>query len=91
MSLRDVGFKSVIELLGTYGGRGSDLRPWLKNAEINHDRDLRLQYLAGMAPNLYQEVAIFDDMQSYRKYPDDIFVVSDENKRALVLAMERPR
>jgi spermidine synthase len=91
MSLRDVGFKSVIELLGTYGGRASDLRPWLKNAEINHDHDLRLQYLAGMAPNLYQEVAIFDDMQTYRKYPDDIFIVSDENKRALVLAMERPK
>ena len=49
LSLRDVGFKSVIELLGTYGGQAAPISgTWLKNAEINHDRDLRLQYLAGM-------------------------------------------
>ena len=51
VSLRDVGFKSAIDLLGTYGGQASDLRAWLRGAEINRDRNLRLQYLAGMNPN----------------------------------------
>src|ERR1039458_9712705 len=42
-SLRDVGFNSAIQMLGTYAGQASDLRPWLADAEINRDGDLRLQ------------------------------------------------
>ena len=38
-------------MLATYSGRAADLAPWLKNADINRDRNLRLQYLAGMALN----------------------------------------
>src|SRR5262249_1439604 len=47
-SLTEVGFKSVVELLATYAGRGRDLTIWLSDATINRDRNLRLQYLAGM-------------------------------------------
>ena len=50
-SLREVGFNSAIQLLGTYAGQASDLRPWLADAAINRDGDLRLQYLAGLALN----------------------------------------
>ena len=89
VSLREVGFKSAIDLLGTYGGRASDLQPWLRGAEINRDRNLRLQYLAGMNPNLYQEEPIFDDMETYRRYPKDLFIASDATKAALVVAIER--
>ena len=35
-------------LLTTYGGQARDLAPWLADAEINRDSNLRLQYLAGM-------------------------------------------
>ncbi len=35
-------------------GTAQDLAPWLKDAAINRDRNLRLQYLAGMGLNLYQ-------------------------------------
>jgi spermidine synthase len=89
VSLREVGFKTVIDLLGTYGGQGPDLRPWLRNAQINRDRNLRLQYLAGMGLNLYQEVSIFDDMELHRKYPDNLFIASDTTKMVLMLAIER--
>ncbi len=89
VSLRDVGFKTAVDLLGTYGGQGPDLQPWLRNAQINRDRNLRLQYLAGMGLNLYQEVAIFDDMELHRKFPDNLFVASDTTKMALMLAIER--
>jgi spermidine synthase len=89
VSLRDVGFKTAIDLLGTYAGRGTDLQPWLRNAQINRDRDLRLQYLAGMGLNLYQEVPIFDDMQVYRKFPDDLFAASDTTRQALRSAIQR--
>ncbi len=48
--LREIGFTSAIDLLSSYGGSGPDLAAWLKGAAINTDRDLRLQYLAGMGP-----------------------------------------
>jgi spermidine synthase len=89
VSLRDVGFKTVIDLLGTYGGQWSDLQPWLRGAEINRDRNLRLQFLAGMNPNLYQEESIFDDMETYRRYPKDLFIASNATEAALVVAIER--
>ena len=50
-SLRDVGFTSAAELFSMYAGQDADLRPWLRDAEINRDSNLRLQYLAGLALN----------------------------------------
>jgi spermidine synthase len=90
-SLRDVQFKSALDLLATYAGRGPDLAPWLKRAEINRDRNLRLQYLAGMSPNLYHEHSIYDEMVAYRKFPEDLFVASDDCKLALKAAIEHPK
>jgi spermidine synthase len=73
-SLEDVRFKTVIGLLGTYGGRAGDLRPWLEGAEINTDRNLRLQYLAGLELNKRRSDAIHAEMMLYRRFPDDLFV-----------------
>ncbi len=47
----DVALQSARALMATYAGRGRDLAPWLVGAEINRERHLRLQYLAGMAAN----------------------------------------
>jgi spermidine synthase len=91
VSLREVGFKTAIDLLGTYGGQASDLQVWLRGAEINRDRNLRLQYLAGMNPNLYREEAIFDDMEIYRRYPKDLFIATNRTEKALLLAIERSK
>lgn len=82
-SLRGVGFRSAMALLSTYAGRASGLAPWLSHAEINRDANLRLQYLAGMASNLYEENAIFDDILAYRTYPSRLFVGSEENLETL--------
>src|SRR5262245_380586 len=90
-SLEDVGIKSAVALLSTYAGREADLAPWLKHAEINRDRNLRLQYLAGMGLNLYRSVDIYDDMTTYRKFPGDLFVASDERKQALRKALEHDK
>src|ERR1051326_8420055 len=51
-SLRDIGFESAIDLISSYAGRGANLAAWLKDATINTDRDLRLQYLAGLGLNV---------------------------------------
>ncbi len=84
-SLEDVGFRSALDLLKTYGASGPDLGPWLdsQKAAINHDRDLRLQYLAGFGANLYQEKAIYDGIKDQRTWPENYFQGSPENIREI--------
>jgi len=67
----------------------TDLAPWLADATINRDRNLRLQYLAGMGFNLYQSEAIYADMLQYSQYPKDLFVGSDATLQQLRAAIMR--
>ena len=89
-SLSDVGFLGGLDLLATYAGTAADLAPWLADAQINRDRNLRLQYLAGMGSSNYREVLIYNEMLKYRKFPEQIFVASvasrEELRRKLGLA-----
>jgi len=87
-SLRDVGFANAIELFSTYGGQKSDLGPWLTGAQLNYDRDLRLQYLGGWGINSKLEDYIYRQMISYRRPPVNLFTGSPETLRALMNAME---
>jgi spermidine synthase len=86
-SLAYVGFSSGLDLLATYAGRAADLAPWLTDAQINRDRNLRLQYLAGLGLNSYCEAAIYQDILARRKYSDEIFYASDRRRRELRLRM----
>jgi spermidine synthase len=88
-SLRDIGFYSAVDLFSTYAGQQSDLQSWLKDAMINRDRNLRLQYLAGMGLNLYQSATIYSTMLSYSRYPETLFVGSDALKQTLREAIRR--
>ncbi|HKD76003.1 MAG TPA: fused MFS/spermidine synthase, partial [Ktedonobacterales bacterium] len=72
-SLREVGFGNAAQMLATYAGRYEDLRPWLRDAEINYDSNLRLQYMAGLALNVSREGAIYQEMLGYRKFPANLF------------------
>jgi spermidine synthase len=89
LSLDQVEIKSAVGLLAKYAGRGPDLQLWLKHAEINLDRNLRLQYLAGLGLNSYQNERIYDDMVFYRKFPEDLFDASDQTKQELRKAILR--
>jgi spermidine synthase len=88
-SLRDIGMNSAVDLFSTYAGRKSDFGPWLKDAAINRDRNLRLQYLAGMGLNLYHADAIYADMLTYSRLPTDVFVGSESSKRAVLDGISR--
>jgi spermidine synthase len=90
-ALTGVGFKPPIDLLGTFAGQASDLRSWLRNAEINRDRNLRLQYLAGLQLNLYQGEPIYREILKQRKFPGDLFVGSDDLKELVAKAMKISR
>src|SRR5258708_9244798 len=75
-SVKDVGFESTVGLFATYAGQATDLAPWLENAEINRDRNLRLQYLAGMWLNIDESKFIYESMLYYRRFPEGLFVGS---------------
>jgi len=87
-SLSEIGFTSAVELLSTYAGQARDLKAWLHDAAITHDRDLRLQYLAGLGVNLSQSAPIYTSMVAHRRYPDNLFGGSDELKAWLWQAIE---
>ncbi len=72
-SLSEIGMYSATDLFGTFAGTAADFKPWLTDAQINRDRNLRLQYLAGRGLNLYHADAIFSEMLPYGRDPDGIF------------------
>jgi spermidine synthase len=76
-SLHETGIRSAFSLAATYAGQAQDLKPWLKPARINHDRDLRLQYLAGLGLNLNESESIYAEIIDYRRFPQEIFVGSN--------------
>ncbi len=82
-SLREIGIYSAVDLLSNYAGTPVDLAPWLKDAAINRDRNLRLQYLAGMGLNLYQSGPIYAEMLNHARYPEQMFTGSPATLEAL--------
>jgi len=86
-SLRDIGFGSSIDLFATYAGQKSDLGQWTEGADINHDDDLRLSYLAGWGINSTMEDFIYRRMMSYRQPPVGIFSGSPAHLQNLKYAM----
>jgi spermidine synthase len=89
-SLREIGIYSARDLMATYAGSAKDLQPWLKDASINRDRNLRLQYLAGMSLNTYKADPIYVSMTQHAKYPDGLFAGSQETLDALRRAIRFP-
>jgi len=75
-SLNDVGFPSVLNLLSTYAANSADLRQWMRTAQINRDRNLRLQYLAGLGLNVNAGPEIFQQIISSRHFPNEVFTGS---------------
>ena len=88
-SLAQIGMLSAVDLFSTYAGRRPDLDPWMQDAIINRDRNLRLQYLAGLGLNLYQSGAIYADMLRYARYPDDLFVGAPTTLQSLRQAIQQ--
>ena len=90
-SLREIGFSSAVELFATYAGQKDDLAPWLADAVINTDRNLRLQYFAGMGLNLYRSGPIYSDMIASTRYPEKLFRGSDALLQAVRAGIDRAR
>jgi spermidine synthase len=89
-SLREIGIYSARDLMATYAGNAKDLQPWTRDALINRDRNLRLQYLAGMSLNTYKADPIYISMASHAKFPESQFKGSPETLEALRRAIRFP-
>jgi spermidine synthase len=87
-----VGFRDggeLIDLLATYSGQAPLLKDWSRGAQINTDRNLRLQYLAGMWLNSNLGERILAGILAHYRFPDQTFVGSPETIRALKQALYR--
>jgi spermidine synthase len=101
-SLQEVGFGQIktgitgvevvpdeaIDLLATYSGQARFLKEWSRGAQINTDRNLRLQYLAGMWLNTNMGEQILASILAHFHFPDETFVGSPEAVTALKQALE---
>jgi spermidine synthase len=65
----------AIELLATYAGNAEHLDAWSRNRPdlINYDRNLRLQYVAGLWTNQEKAPELFKTILRYYKYPQGLF------------------
>src|SRR5437762_12128770 len=82
-SLKEIGIYSATDLMATYAGNAKDLQPWTQDAMINRDRNLRLQYLAGMSLNTYKADPIYVNMTAHSQYPENLFTGSQQAMDAL--------
>ncbi|WP_165068548.1 fused MFS/spermidine synthase [Paludisphaera rhizosphaerae] len=97
-SLREVGFgparedglEEGVDLLNTYAGQASMLKEWTRGAQINTDRNLRLQYLAGMWLNSSLDERILRGIRSEYRFPEQTFVGSPERIAVLKKLRHRP-
>jgi spermidine synthase len=88
-SLRDVRFNSGTELMASYMGEEADLAPWLKDAVINTDRNLRVQYLAGMGSHSQSDYSIYEALRNARSHPPSLFAGSPQSMQILLAEIDR--
>jgi len=91
-SLRDIEIASSMDLMISFIAQRSDLAPWLEGAELNRDRDLRLEYLAGWGINSSLEDYLYRQLLSYRHPPRNLFEGSPQRVAWLLntLSSEAP-
>ncbi|MEP6715330.1 MAG: fused MFS/spermidine synthase [Terriglobia bacterium] len=87
-SLRDIGINSLQDLFSTYTGSAADLAPWVRNAAINTDGDLKLSYLAGWGINAALDDYLYRQMLKYRTPPTNVFTGSDDSVNKLLAAIQ---
>ena len=90
-SLAEIGMNSPVDLFATYAGRRSDLTAWLRGGSINHDWNLRMQYLAGLGLDRDDAASIYAGMLAYRRFPEDLFLSAEGRVDSLREAIRRPR
>ena len=87
-SLAEVRFLSVADLLATYAGQRSQMTGWSDGAQINTDRNLRLQYLAGLSLNNYEGRELLEGILEHYQFPDNVITGSQSRLAPVIRALE---
>ncbi len=90
-SLVTGGFGSPLDLFSTYVGDGASMAPALRGAQLNLDRNFRVQYLAGISPNAREHERIYRDLVSHRVFPTGLFVAPEVWQDSLREVLARRR
>jgi len=90
-SLSEIGFNSAVDLFSTYAAQAPMLNGWLADAQVNRDRNLRLQYLAGLGVNKYEQASIYAGILQAGRWPEGMFMGSDQTLLALQMGYRNAR
>ena len=71
-------------IAATFAARAIDLSDWLRDAQLNTDRNMRLQYLAGESLNAQNGQQIYRNMVRGTRFPNDFFSSRDEESLRLL-------
>jgi len=82
-SLAAIGCDDAADLFASYAASGPQLAGWLEDAQINRDSNLRLQYLAGLGINAYEQSSIYRSILASGDWPKGVFVGSAERMARL--------
>jgi len=90
-SLAFIGFPTATSLYATYLGDRDSMKDWLAGAQINTDRNMRLQYVAGWA--IYSNLAdpLYRKIMAMRKPPKAYFTGSPAALARLYGEMQSPQ
>jgi spermidine synthase len=72
--------------MATFAAKKPEIDPWISDAQLNRDRNLRLQFLAGLGVNLYEADRIYRDMARFRTFPEGLFTGSPGRMAQLMAA-----
>jgi spermidine synthase len=90
-SMQFIGFNSASDLYATYLGDRASMADWLKGAQLNTDRNMRLQYVAGWA--IYSNMAdqLYRKILAMRKLPVPYFTGSPQSMQLMSLKLQSPQ
>jgi spermidine synthase len=89
-SLAEVNYPDAISLFGTFAADASQLSGYLSDAQINRDRNLRLQYLAGMAVNRYEQADLYAQLKASGGWKEGLFKGDEATLQQLRATISRP-
>ena len=72
-SLRELGLGAADALQRSFVADASDLADWAQGTPLNRDANLRLQYLAGLGLNKYEQAQIYSEILAHRQIPENLF------------------
>ena len=90
-SMEEIGFPDATAMYATYLGDEPAMRDWLKGAQINTDKNLRLMYLAGWGINAEMADTLYRKILAMRKTPSATFTGSPQGLTNLYRGMQAPQ